>query len=239
MKKLIIIILILVQSNLYSQFYNKLNDVFLTKATEESVFSNDLEYARSWLQIATNKCFMGNLQTSMSTSGNSVFYGLDLIPRGNCSNKLPESEVTFNFNGKVNKEIIKIPLTFHGTTNVDANPKKGKGYLQINSEKMFLEFPKSLLIAMLENSKIEANPEVLSQFIITGIDYEINENNMIVNCKGKFNLPVKLNKERKVYQKIEQIELFITKETINIVLIDNDLINGNKKILLTEIKVKK
>ncbi|MBC7643139.1 MAG: hypothetical protein H7174_12525 [Flavobacterium sp.] len=226
MKKVLILFLLLLQSNLQGQFYNKLNDVFLTKTLEESVFSNDLEYLRNWLQSTTNKCFMGNLQTSMSNNGNSNFYGLDLIPRGNFSNKLFETGITFNLIGVPTKEIIKMPLTFRGNINIKDNPKKGNGFLQNASDKIFIEFPKTILVAVLEKFNKQDSADILSKFTISDINYDIDEGNIFLKLIGKFNLPVKLLRERKSYSNIKNLEIVFTKENLKIYLINDDSKSG-------------
>ena len=238
MKKVIIIFLLLLQSNLHSQFYNKLDDVFLTKNSDQSVFSNDLEYLKKWLQVATNKCFIGNLQTSVANNGNSNFYSLYLIPRGNFSNKLFETGITLNLNEVSTKEIIKIPLTFSGNTNILNNPKKGNGFLQIESDKIFIEFPKTILSAVLEKFNKQDEADILSKFIIADINYDIDESNIFIKLNGKFNFPVKSLGETKIYMNIENLEVVFTKGNLKIYLINNDLKSGVQKLLIVDASAK-
>ena len=226
MKKILIIVFIINNLTSSAQFYNKLNNVFLPKENTETTFSDDFAYLQTWLQTATSRLFMSNMQTSMSTSGTAVFFGLDIIPRGNFSNQIFNSGVSFNFIGKPTKDIVKIPLTFNGKTQVDGNPKKASGYLQIYSDKIFLEFARSILIPLQKDTKLETDSNVTSQFIISGIDYKIDEHEASFIFNGKFNNDIKTSSDRAIYRHVETVKCLFTKNNLKLIVINKDQVKG-------------
>lgn len=64
------------------------------------------------VETCTKKVFMSNLQSSNSTSGNSSFYSMQIIPKGKSIFSIFESGIMINLDNTVGKSITNIPLTF-------------------------------------------------------------------------------------------------------------------------------
>lgn len=214
MKKTLLLLFVLSQGMGYSQrYYPKLNNIFLTADDRESVFSNDISFFNLWLKEATNKLFMSNLQTS--SNRNSAFYSLEIIPKGNYKTDILNTGILFLLNDNEIDLAKPIPLTFNEFKEVEETTRKGNGYLQILNDKIAIEFPVSLL-APVGDSKNPLSKDAKSKFIISQIDYTIDNNIIEIKLTGKINSPSKIRKDKVVAEKINTVNFKISKDNIEV-----------------------
>lgn len=235
MKKYFWVLCFITTSNIYSQaYYPGLDNLFLTSDADESLFSNDLLYLRTFLKESTKRMFFADLQSAISSNGTTGFYSLSLIPRGNKSNPILNSGINLIFDPKLPTKIPRIDITVNEIIKEENNIKSLSGYLIASNEGLILEFPNTIIIPLATDTNNNIKEEKKCQFLIRKIDYELSANKFKATIEGKFESLIKFTKNDKAPKKINSIIIDANKNevTINISYIDQK--DKNQKFIIIQ-----
>lgn len=217
MKKYLLIVCLVVSANSYSQaYYPNLDNLFLTNKEEESFFSGDLLYFKTFLKESTKRIFYADLQFSMSTNGRATFHSLGLIPRGNKSNPFLNTGINLIFDPKLPAKMPRIDIIVNQIIQEVDSAKTLNGRFEAYNEGLILEFPQKMITPLDSNKKNNINHEKRSRLMVTNIDYELSKSKFTATLKGEFDSFIKLTQTNTVPKTIHSVTIELTKNRMKI-----------------------
>lgn len=229
MKKIVLIMLLVLRINGYSQrYFPKLNNLFLEQSGQESLFSEDLNYFREGLRSANNKLFYKNLQTS-NNSG-AAFYSMGIIPRFVTEVDFMNTGMLIKFKGKSDEEFPSFPVIFNEFYNSDENGKFGEGTIDIFDGGISLAFTEKQ-ISILSKTQNEEKAE----FVLKKISYKINKDKLSIELDGNFTTDVGIKKQKFSKNSLQNIEIEAIKNSFVISIMNP---RDNKKLVILTYKAK-
>jgi len=232
MKKLLYLFVLLMGIGSNAQkYFPKVNNLFLYKAEDESLFSEDLNYFKVGVRAVNDKLFYKNFQNS--NASNSAFYSLRIIPRFVFEKDFLETGILLKFNAISQEEFPSFPITFTEHYEYNDGNKSGNGRIVIGNKGLSLLFENKEIIALdsIKNKKIK---DTKAEFIIKQIDYLMNNSELEIELFGGFTTAIRLNKMK--LQKSEDYKLFIIAKKETITFLMEDPITKNR-ILIKEKKI--
>jgi hypothetical protein len=212
MKKLLSLIILLLSISTYGQrYFPKLNNFFIDKSDDESIFSEDLQYFRKGLRDANNKLFYTNLQ--MSTGTNVGWYSLGIIPRFVTESNFMNTGILIKFYVDDKVEHSYFPVIFDEYAEISGDERTGSGKLTIGNKGMSLQFEKNQFTAI-DNQKKKELKEVKVEFFIEHIFYTINDKRLEIKIIGAFNTDFKIKKQNFSKEEVTSLEINVEKESL-------------------------